>query len=139
MERKELKNKVKELQAKKEELEGLNFVYSSGDFYFPSIGRICELDKSELVRAYSILSREKQDAINAAKELGFDQELNLTSEYGDFDLDEIFKDLKTRAAEIKVEDQLDNIFTALEVLERHLSADDKYEMDMEALKNAGLL
>ena len=138
MERKDLKKKVAELKAEKEKIEKIEFYYLTGDFYFPAIGRINELEKAELITAHSIISREKKEFIESAKELGF-SDITLSGAYGDFTLDDLFKDIKTRAEHIKMEEKLEKIYITLNVLENHLSSDDKFELDMDFLKSEGLI
>lgn len=109
--------------------------------YYEGIGVVSEMDECELVSALKDLKerfKENTEYDQFAQELGLPvrqkKEDDDESTYLGYTYDEWLEDFKTRAAYINNEVTLDKLDEALEIIERNLSDEDKFNMEMQALE-----
>lgn len=108
--------------------------------YYEGIGVVSEMDESELVAALKDLKerfKAESEYDELAQELGLpirqkknDEELT----YLGYTYDEWMEDLKTRAAYLNNEATLDKLDEALDIIDRNLSEDDRFNLEMQALE-----
>jgi hypothetical protein len=109
--------------------------------YYEGIGVVSEMDECELVSALKDLKerfKENTEYDQFAQELGLPvrqkKEDDDEPTYLGYTYDEWLEDFKTRAAYINNEVTLDKLDEALEIIERNLSDEDKFNMEMQALE-----
>lgn len=111
--------------------------------YYEGIGVVSEMDESELVATLKDLKdrfKEESEYDELAAEIGLpsrssdrqkdDEEFT----YLGYTYDEWMEDLKTRAAYLSNEATLDRLDEALDIIDRNLSEDDKFNLEMQALE-----
>ena len=111
--------------------------------YYEGIGVVSEMDESELVATLKDLKdrfKEESEYDELAAEIGLpsrssdrqkdDEEFT----YLGYTYDEWMEDLKTRAAYLNNEATLDRLDEALDIIDRNLSEDDKFNLEMQALE-----
>lgn len=127
---------LSKIENNKTKIENLNKNYKCNRYY-EGYGVPSELKKKDLLEATENLLRETDTAYfnAAAKELGFDEvsENELTL-YG-YTKEEWLADFKNRAAIINLEIENKKHNKALNIIERNLSEDDKFSLEMEELED----
>jgi hypothetical protein len=108
--------------------------------YYEGIGVVSEMDECELVSALKDLKdrfKEASEYNELAAEIGLPVRQKKNDEeptYLGYTYDEWLGDLKTRAAYLHNEATLDKLDEALEIIERNLSDEDKFNLEMQALE-----
>ncbi len=140
--RDELLAKKEEIIAKAKEIEkGQKKVRYITNRYYEGIGVVSEMDEPELVAALKDLKerfKENAEYDQFAQELGLPvrqkKEDDDEPTYLGYTYDEWLEDFKTRAAYLNNEVTLDKLDEALEIIERNLSEEDKFNLEMQALE-----
>ena len=140
--RDELLAKKEEIIAKAKEIEkGQKKVRYITNRYYEGIGIVSEMDEPELVAALKDLKerfKENTEYDQFAQELGLSvrqkKEDDDEPTYLGYTYDEWLEDFKTRAAYLNNEVTLDKFDEALEIIERNLSEEDKFSLEMQALE-----
>lgn len=140
--RDELLAKKEEIIAKAKEIEkGQKKVRYITNRYYEGIGVVSEMDEPELVAALKDLKerfKENTEYDQFAQELGLPirqkKEDDDEPTYLGYTYDEWLEDFKTRAAYLNNEATLDKLDEALEIIERNLSDEDKFSLEMQALE-----
>lgn len=140
--RDELLAKKEEIIAKAKEIEkGQKKVRYITNRYYEGIGIVSEMDEPELVAALKDLKerfKENAEYDQFAQELGLPvrqkKEDDDEPTYLGYTYDEWLEDFKTRAAYLNNEATLDKLDEALDIIERNLSDEDKFSLEMQALE-----
>lgn len=140
--RDELLTKKEEIIAKAKEIEkGQKKVRYITNRYYEGIGIVSDMDEPELVAALKDLKerfKENAEYDQFAQELGLPvrrkKEDDDEPTYLGYTYDEWLEDFKTRAAYLNNEATLDKLDEALEIIERNLSEEDKFSLEMKALE-----
>ncbi len=140
--RDELLTKKEEIIAKAKEIEkGQKKVRYITNRYYEGIGIVSEMDEPELVAALKDLKerfKENAEYDQFAQELGLPvrqkKEDDDEPTYLGYTYDEWMEDFKTRAAYLNNEATLDKLDEALDIIERNLSEEDKFSLEMQALE-----
>lgn len=125
----QLLSKRNELVASIKTMEATEFAYVIPRPY-QQFGNVAEMEQNELIQAFAKLKSQNNDFSQAAAELGFDCDSLDTPLCGGYSYDEWKADMMTRSAELKAEVALKKAKTALEIIENHLSEDDKFALAM---------
>jgi hypothetical protein len=139
MERKEVKTKLSSIKkAIKEIEENENFSsYITKDKYLPGAGYIHEIDSiAELIKAHKeIKNKSNNDFTDSIKELGLleDEVPESKTRILGFKPEHWLKDIETRLSELSVSIRLTKLKDAEKALAKHLSDDDKFEMDTDGI------
>ena len=108
--------------------------------YYEGIGVVSEMDECELVSTLKDLKdrfKEASEYNELAAEIGLPVRQKKNDEeptYLGYTYDEWMGDLKTRAAYLNNEATLDKLDEALEIIERNLSDEDKFNQEKQALE-----
>jgi hypothetical protein len=139
MERKEVKSKLSLIKKAIKEIEETEDFssYITKDKYLPGVGYINEIDSiSELIKAHKeVKSKSSDDFTDSIKELGLAEEEIPESKIRilGFKPEHWMKDINTRLSEIRNKTRLEKLKAAEKALTKHLSEDDKFEMDTEGI------
>ncbi len=129
-------NKITEIE---EQIENDVVVYVTRDKYLPGIGSIEELETfEEIVKAQSFILKEtNEDNSEVIKMLGLTEEEITKKEVKIFGLAPKYwnDDIQKRLKEIRLEIRLEKLLLAKDALTKHLSDDDKFEMDTAGIDN----
>ena len=125
----QLLSKRNELVANIKLMEQTQFVYVIPR-PFQQFGDISEMDKDNLVMAFAKLKSLHVDLTKAAEELKLSYNVSNTL-MGGYSYEEWKTDMLTRSAELKLEESYHKASAALEIIESHLSEDDKFALAME--------
>lgn len=142
IQRNQLLAKKDEIIAKMEGIEkGQKKVRYITNRYYEGIGVVSEMDELELVAALKDLKerfKENTEYDQLSQELGLPvrqkKEDDDEPTYLGYTYDEWMEDLKTRAAYLNNEATLDKLDEALDIIERNLSEEDKFNLEMQALE-----
>lgn len=140
--RDELLAKKGEITAKMQEIEKKQKkVRYITNRYYEGVGVVSEMDEPELVAALKDLKdrfKEDTEYDQLSQELGLPvrqkKEDDDEPTYLGYTYDEWMEDFKTRAAYLNNEVTLDKLDEALEIIERNLSEEDKFNLEMQALE-----
>jgi hypothetical protein len=140
--RDELLAKKGEITAKMQEIEKKQKkVRYITNRYYEGVGVVSEMDEPELVAALKDLKdrfKEDTEYDQLSQELGLPvrqkKEDDDEPTYLGYTYDEWMEDFKTRAAYLNNEATLDKLDEALEIIERNLSEEDKFNLEMQALE-----
>ena len=138
MKKEELLSKYKELTAERETLTKKTYNYVIEEPCM-QLGRICGMNLASIKTAYGVIDEMTTVSEKAAKELGID--VSAFNEDGEeFETfeghtrDEWIADLKTRVAERQDYRRKKAIDAALPLIEKWLSDDDMFALDMEKIE-----
>ena len=136
MKKDQVLEKLKSAQTEIEEIRKIKKpIYATKDIYVPGIGCVNELSSlQELVKAHATISKARTDLTESAMEL----EIELSAEEFEFNgikIGEWVADIKNRKDEILTNKRLKNLKNAKAVLEKHLSDDDKFTLEMEEISD----
>lgn len=138
MKKEELLSKYKELTAEREALAKKTYNYVIEEPCM-QLGRICGMSLSAIKTAYAVIDEMTSVSEKAVKELGID--VSAFNEDGEeFETfeghtrDEWIADLKTRVAERQDYRRKKAIDAALPLIEKWLSDDDMFALDMEKIE-----
>lgn len=140
--RDELLAKKGEITAKMQEIEKKQKkVRYITNRYYEGVGVVSEMDEPELVAALKDLKdrfKEDTEYDQLSQELGLPvrqkKEDDDEPTYLGYTYDEWMEDFKTRAAYLNNEATLDKLDEALDIIERNLSEEDKFNLEMQALE-----
>lgn len=139
MKREELLSKRTELKTVIDTLENKTYDYKVSRS-FNSFGFVSEMGVDELIMANAALNRKMESNAASAVELGLeDFKTDLAERVYGYTGEEWKADFNTRASQINNEAKLQKLQNALTIIEKHLSEDDKFAIDManvEELLNA---
>ena len=138
MKKEELLSKYKELTAEREALSKKSYNYAI-DEPCMQLGRICGMSLSAIKTAYAVIDEMTTVSEKAAKELGIDvSDFNEDGEefetFEGHTREEWIADLKTRVAERQDYRRKKAIDAALPLIEKWLSDDDMFALDMEKIE-----
>ena len=138
MKKEELLSKYKELSAEREALGKKSYNYVIEEPCM-QLGRICGMNLATIKTAYGVIDEMTSVSEKAVKELGID--VSAFNEDGEeFETfeghtrDEWIADLKTRVAERQDYRRKKAIDAALPLIEKWLSDDDMFALDMEKIE-----
>ena len=138
MRREELRSKYKELSAEREALakKTYNDVIEEPCM---QLGRICGMNLSTIKTAYGVIDEMTSVSEKAVKELGIDVSAfkEDDEEFETFEghtREQWIADLKTRVSEIQDYRRIKAIDAALPLIEKWLSEDDVFALDMEKIE-----
>jgi len=139
MKREELLSKFKQLTTEKEKLNKKTYTY---DVKIPcmQLGKICGMSLPAIKTAYCVIDEMTSINDKIINELNIDVNLfNDTekAEYSSFEgytREQWIKDFKMRVSELQDNRRLENINKALPVIEKWLSDDDLFRLDMEKIE-----
>jgi len=139
MKREELLSKFKQLTAEKEKLNKKTYTYSV-KIPCMQLGKICGMSLPAIKTAYCVIDEMTSINDKIINELNID--VNLfndaeKAEYSSFEgytRDQWMKDFKIRVSELQDNRRLENINKALPVIEKWLSDDDLFRLDMEKIE-----
>lgn len=140
--RNELLTKKEEIIAKMKEIEKkqkkVRYVTTR---YYEGIGVVASMDEFELIAALKDLKnrfKENTEYDQLAQEIGLQvcqkREDEDEPTYLGYTYDEWFEDLKTRATYLNNEATLDKLGEALDIINRNLSEEDKFNLEMQTLE-----
>ena len=139
--RNELLVKKEEIIAKMKEIEKkqkkVRYVTTR---YYEGIGVVASMDEFELIATLKDLKtrfKENTEYDQLAQEIGLQvcqKEEDEEPTYLGYTYDEWFEDLKTRAAYLNNEATLDKLSEALNIINRNLSEEDKFNLEMQTLE-----
>lgn len=138
MKKEELLSKYKELTAEREALSKKTYNYAI-DEPCMQLGRICGMNLATIKTAYGVIDEMTSVSEKAILELGIDV-LAFNEEDADYDTfeghtrEEWITDLKTRVSEIQDYRRIKAIDAALPLIEKWLSDDDVFALDMEKIE-----
>lgn len=138
MKKEELLSKYKELTAEREALSKKTYNYVI-DEPCMQLGRICGMNLATIKTAYGVIDEMTSVSEKAILELGIDV-LAFNEEDADYDTfeghtrEEWITDLKTRVSEIQDYRRIKAIDAALPLIEKWLSDDDVFALDMEKIE-----
>ena len=138
MKKEELLSKYKELSAERETLDNKSYKYVIEEPCM-QLGRICGMNLSTIKTAYGVIDEMTSVSEKAILELGIDV-LAFNEEDADYDTfeghtrEEWIADLKTRVSEIQDFRRIKAIDAALPLIEKWLSDDDVFALDMEKIE-----
>lgn len=139
--RNELLTKKEEIIAKMKEIEKkqkkVRYVTTR---YYEGIGVVASMDEFELIATLKDLKtrfKENTEYEQLAQEIGLQfcqKEEDEEPTYLGYTYDEWFEDLKTRATYLNNEATLDKLGEALDIINRNLSEEDKFNLEMQTLE-----
>ena len=114
-----------------EECKSKKFNYVTGERYLTGWAIICKVqDNKELVEILTYLLSQKSNISEAEKLLGIETEKETPTICG-YTVDEWIEDIKTRKLQLDNIHKIQDLKKAKEILEAHLSEDDKFALDMQ--------
>jgi len=138
MKREELLSKFKQLTAEKAQLNKKTYTYVI-DKPCMQLGKIAGMMIPAIKTAYCVIDEMTGISDKAINELGininmFTEEEKLEySSFEGFTRDQWVNDLKTRVTELQDNRRLENLDKALPIIEKWLSDDDLFTLDMEKI------
>ena len=138
MKKEELLLKYKELTAEREALGEKSYNYVIEEPCM-QLGRICGMNLASIKTAYGVIDEMTTVSEKAIEELGIDVAAFCgdDSEYESFEghtREEWISDLKTRVSELQDTRRIKAIDAALPFIEKWLSDDDMFALDMEKIE-----
>ena len=138
MKKEELLSKYKELTAEREALGEKSYNYVIEEPCM-QLGRICGMNLASIKTAYGVIDEMTTVSEKAIEELGIDVAAfgGDDSEYREFEghtREQWIKDLKTRVSELQDTRRIKAIDSALPLIEKWLSDDDMFALDMEKIE-----
>ena len=138
MKKEELLSKYKELSAEREALAKKTYNYVIEEPCM-QLGRICGMNLSTIKTAYGVIDEMTTVSEKAVKELGIDVSAfkEDAEEFESFEghtREQWIADLKTRVSEIQDYRRIKTIDAALPLIEKRLSDDDMFALDMEKIE-----
>ena len=138
MKKEELLSKYKELSAERETLDNKSYKYVIEEPCM-QLGRICGMNLAAIKTAYAVIDEMTTVSEKAIDELGIDVDAfeGDNSEYESFEghtREQWITDLKTRVSEIQDMLRIKSIDAALPLIEKWLSDDDMFALDMEKIE-----
>ena len=138
MKKEELLSKYKELSAEREALDKKSYNYVIEEPCM-QLGRICGMNLASIKTAYGVIDEMTTVSKKAIDELGIDIAAlgGDESEYEKFEghtREQWITDLKTRVSEIQDMLRIKSIDAALPLIEKWLSDDDVFALDMEKIE-----
>ena len=131
-------SKYKELTAEREALGEKSYNYVIEEPCM-QLGRICGMNIASIKTAYGVIDEMTTVSKKAIDELGIDVDAfgGDNSEYESFEghtREQWINDLKTRVSEIQDTRRIKSIDAALPLIEKWLSDDDMFALDMEKIE-----
>ena len=138
MKKEELLSKYKELSAEREALDKKSYNYVIEEPCM-QLGRICGMNFATIKTAYGVIDEMTSVSEKAVKELGIDVSAfkEDDEEFESFEghtREQWIADLKTRVSEIQDYRRIKTIDAALPLIEKRLSDDDMFALDMEKIE-----
>ena len=138
MKKEELLSKYKELSAEREALDKKSYKYVIEEPCM-HLGRICGMNFSTIKTAYGVIDEMTSVSENAFNELGIDVSAfkEDAEEFESFEghtREQWIADLKTRVSEIQDFRRIKAIDAAFPLIEKWLSDDDVFALDMEKIE-----
>ena len=138
MKKEELLSKYKELSAERETLDNKSYKYVIEEPCM-QLGRICGMNLATIKTAYGVIDEMTTVSEKAVKELGIDVSAfnENDEEFATFEghtREQWIADLKTRVSEIQDYRRIKIIDAALPLIEKRLSDDDMFALDMEKIE-----
>ena len=138
MKKEELLSKYKELSAERESLDNKFYKYVIEEPCM-QLGRICGMNLSTIKTAYGVIDEMTTVSEKAINELGIDVSAfkEDAEEFESFEghtREQWIADLKTRVSEIQDYRRIKAIDAALPLIEKWLSDDDMFALDMEKIE-----
>ena len=138
MKKEELLSKYKELTAERAALAKKTYNYVIEEPCM-QLGRICGMNLSTIKTAYGVIDEMTSVSEKAVKELGIDVSAfkEDAEEFESFEghtREQWIADLKTRVSEIQDYRRIKTIDAALPLIEKRLSDDDMFALDMEKIE-----
>ena len=138
MKKEELLSKYKELSAERETLGNKSYKYVIEEPCM-QLGRICGMNLATIKTAYGVIDEMTTVSEKAVKELGIDvSAINENDEefetFEGHTREQWIADLKTRVSEIQDYRRIKTIDAALPLIEKRLSDDDMFALDMEKIE-----
>ena len=138
MKKEELLSKYKELSAERETLDNKSYKYVIEEPCM-QLGRICGMNLATIKTAYGVIDEMTSVSEKAVKELGIDVSAfkEDAEEFESFEghtREQWISDLKTRVSEIQDYRRIKTIDAALPLIEKRLSDDDMFALDMEKIE-----
>ena len=138
MKKEELLSKYKELSAEREALGKKSYNYVIEEPCM-QLGRICGMNIASIKTAYGVIDEMTTVSKKAIDELGIDVDAfgGDSLEYESFEgytREQWINDLKTRVSEIQDARRIKNIDAALPLIEKWMSDDDMFALDVEKIE-----
>ena len=138
MKKEELLSKYKELSAEREALDKKSYNYVIEEPCM-QLGRICGMNLAAIKTAYTVIDEMTTVSEKAINELGIDVSAfkEDAEEFESFEghtREQWIADLKTRVSEIQDYRRIKTIDAALPLIEKRLSDDDMFALDMEKIE-----
>ena len=138
MKKEELLSKYKQLTTERAALAKKTYNYVIEEPCM-QLGRICGMNIASIKTAYGVIDEMTTVSKKAIDELGIDVDAfgGDNSEYESFEghtREQWINDLKTRVSEIQDARRIKNIDVALPLIEKWLSDDDMFTLDMEKIE-----
>ena len=138
MKKEELLSKYKELSAERESLDNKFYKYVIEEPCM-QLGRVCGMNLTSIKTAYAVIDEMTTVSEKAVKELGIDVSAfkEDDEEFESFEghtREQWIADLKTRVSEIQDYRRIKTIDAALPLIEKRLSDDDMFALDMEKIE-----
>jgi len=135
MKRELVLKKLRAVQSEIAEIKKIDFKTSCGGVFVPGVGMLCEANTLQgLIKFHAAISHAKAALEKSAKEL----QIELTDEefeYNGVQFSTWMKDIKTIKEEIIANERLGKLVEAEKVLQKHLSDDDIFTIDMEEISD----
>lgn len=110
------------------------FEYITGERYLTGWSIINKVQtQKELIEILTYLLSQKSDTSEAEKLLGITPEKETPTICG-YTVDEWIEDVKTRKLQLDNIQKIQNLKKAKEILESHLTEDDKFKLDMKQVE-----
>lgn len=126
--REEVLERIKNLEA---EVKSTRFISNR---YYEGYGMVENMDKDTLVAAFADLKSRMTSGSNALSELGFGKDELEDETYLGFTFAEWSQDFQTRAKQIRNEEKIEKLYTAVDIMEDNLSEEDRFSLDMKAVE-----
>lgn len=129
--RQNLVESLNKINAQIEECKSKTFKYITGERYLTGWAIICNVPTvKELAEILTYLLNQKSNTSEAEKLLGIESDTESPTICG-YTVDEWKDDVMTRKLELDNIHKIQDLKKAKEILEAHLSEDDKFALDMQ--------
>ena len=125
----EVSSKFNEVKTRIEELKNKNYEYYATK-PIEGIGLIPEMSFTQLIEANSKITKYFTGILMSAVELDI-PEKNIQADIDGFNIQELKDDLKTRAEELRDEEELKRSIFAMKLLWKYLPEEEKFALEME--------
>ena len=133
--RQNLVESLNKINAQIEECKSKTFKYITGERYLTGWAVICNVQTvKELAEILTYLLGQKSNTSEAEKLLGIESDTESPTICG-YTVDEWKDDVLTRKLELDNIHKIQDLKKAKTLLESHLSADDKFALDMQEVAN----